>query len=312
VVGVFIAVLLATLLDLNFSLSAGVIAMLSLLDTRKKTFILGLKRLLTGIGALFLGGALFELLGYNVAVLSLFLLLLMVTSHWVSSAHSIIGNFVLVGHIYSAGIVTLPSIINEFLLLAIGVIVGFALTLHMPNDKRLLDDAITYIEDQYQRNLLTMAHNLHNFCFVEFEPHSLDLLEKHIKQQLVIANRYNENIIWKKADFYKQYFAMRLSQVYRLMYMRGNLSILFVAHEEALVLSELTEMIANRITQDGPVDDLLQLIDEKRRFFKTRPLPQTRELFECRATLFQYLKDLEEFINIKKRYLIALKENAGF
>jgi uncharacterized membrane protein YgaE (UPF0421/DUF939 family) len=42
--------------------------------------------------------------------------------------------------------------------------------------------------------------------------------------------------------------------------------------------------------------------------YKESELPATREEFENRATLFQYLNDLEHFIEIKSRFMVDYGE----
>ena len=47
----------------------------------------------------------------------------------------------------------------------------------------------------------------------------------------------------------------------------------------------------------------LTFIAKIREVFKKMPLPQSRVEFESRATLFQFLNDIEEFLEMKKDYM---------
>ena len=49
-------------------------------------------------------------------------------------------------------------------------------------------------------------------------------------------------------------------------------------------------------------------IDLFHQTFRERPLPQSRQEFETRATLFQLLQDMEEFIQLKVDFYQNYKE----
>jgi len=302
------AIIVAELLGLNFSLSAGIIAILSLLDSRKETIQLGVRRIITGVISLAVAVLLFEILGYNLLALGIFILLVSFFSYATNSAFSIASSLVLASHIYSIKNFTVGIYLNEVYILLIGVAMGFLLTLHMPNDEKHLKEGIKYIEEQYKNHLIVMAHNLKNHCVVRHNTHSVFDIEKRIKRCRKISKRYKNNKLFGNSMDYRAYFDMRLEQVYRLMHMKEKMELLFISHHEADKLSEFTEIVSNRFSANSPVDDLLELTDEYYEYFRKRPLPKTREQFECRATLFQYLVEMEEFIRIKARYLESIND----
>lgn len=308
VIGAVAAIIIAELLGLNFSLSAGIIAILSLLDSRKETIRVGVKRIITGVFSVAAAALLFETVGYNLWALGIFTLLVSFFSYIAKSAFSIASSFVLASHIYSLRAFSVNIYLNEFYILLIGVVVGFLLTLHMPDDEKHLKKGIKYIEEQYKNHLIEMAHNLKNHCVVRRNTHSVFEIEKRIKKYRKIAKRYEDNTLFGKSFDYRAYFDMRLEQVYRLMHMKEKMEILFIAHKEADKLSEFTEIISKRFNANSPVDDLIHLTEEYYEYFRKRPLPKTRELFECRATLFQYLVEMEEFIRIKARYIESVND----
>ena len=304
VIGAVAAILIANLFGLSFPLSAGIIAILSLLDSRKETIRVGVKRIITGILSLGVASLLFETAGYNLWALGAFILIISFFSYITNSAFSIASSLVLAGHIYGIGSISYQVFLNEVYILLIGVAMGFVLTLHMPDEEKNLKDGIRYVEEQYKNHLIVMAHNLRNHCVLESNTHTLFEIEKRIKGCRTIAKRYKDNTLFGTGNFdYYKYFQMRLDQIYRLMHMKEKLEILFISHHEADKLSEFTEIISNRFSAHSPVNDLLQLTDEYYEYFRKRPLPKTREQFECRATLFQYLVEMDEFIRIKARYL---------
>ena len=305
-IGVISAILISNLLGLNFPLSAGIIAVLSMLDSRKETALVGIRRIIIGLISLVVASMLFKFAGYNLWALSAFIVLVSFFAYITSSAFSIASSLVLTGHLYQIGQLNAGVFLNEVYILLIGVATGFLLTLHMPDEEKYLKNGIKYIETQYKNHLIIMAHNLKNHFILEHNVHSLAEIEKSIKRYREAAGRYRNNSLFKKQFDYDKYFAMRLEQVYRLIHMKEKLEILFIAHHEADKLSEFTQIISSRFSAQSPVDDLLKLTKEYYAYFKKRPLPKTREEFECRATLFQYLVEMEEFLLIKARYLETL------
>lgn len=308
VIGAIVAIIIAEMLGLNFSLSAGIIAILSLLDSRKETIRVGIKRIITGVISLAVAALFFETIGYNLWALGIFILLVSFFSYIAKSAFSIASSFVLASHIYTLNAFTIDIYLNEVYILLVGVAMGFLLTLHMPDDEKHLKKGIKYVEDQYKNHLIVMAHNLKNHCVVKHNTHSVFDIEKRIKQYRKIAKRYENNTLFGKSFDYRTYFDMRLEQVYRLMHMKEKMEVLFISHHEADKLSEFTDIVSNRFSANSPVNDLLKLTDEYYQYFRKRPLPKTREQFECRATLYQYLVEMEEFIRIKARYLDNIKD----
>ena len=54
---------------------------------------------------------------------------------------------------------------------------------------------------------------------------------------------------------------------------------------------------------------LLMDLDILRNEFKKMELPKTREEFESRAQLLQFLNDMEEFLLIKRNFFITMKNH---
>ncbi len=241
VIGAVAAILIAQLLGLSFPLSAGIIAILSLLDSRKETMRVGIKRIVAGCVSLIIASILFEVIGYNLVALAVFILLVSFLSYVANSAFSIASSLVLAGHLYQTAHITTGIFFNEVFILLIGVVMGFLLTLHMPDDEKYLKDGIEYVQGQYKNHLIALAQNLKNHCMLENDTDSLFEIEKGLKKYIMVSERYKNNLLFGENFDYHKYFDMRLEQVYRLMHMKEKMEILFVSHHEADKLSEFTE-----------------------------------------------------------------------
>ncbi|WP_288925109.1 aromatic acid exporter family protein, partial [uncultured Trichococcus sp.] len=63
-----IAILIAQLLNLNYSVSAGIIAILSVLDTKKSSVLTALQRIASTVLALTIATVLFRIFGFHIIV----------------------------------------------------------------------------------------------------------------------------------------------------------------------------------------------------------------------------------------------------
>lgn len=86
-----------------------------------------------------IGGLVFEFIGYSPLTFSLTLLLFIPIAVKVKATEGIITSTVIILHIYNAGALTVGLVINEVILLSIGITIGIVLNLYMPS---LTDDIV--------------------------------------------------------------------------------------------------------------------------------------------------------------------------
>ena len=128
-----LACVLAYFLDLSSAVSAGIIALLSLSDTRRSTIKLARNRLFSTLLALFIGVLSFHLTGYHIWSFGLYLALYVPLAYKFGWEIGITPSSVLVSHLLVQESISPDLLVNELLLFLIGT--GFALTvnLYMPS-----------------------------------------------------------------------------------------------------------------------------------------------------------------------------------
>ena len=131
-----LACLLAYFLNLSSAVSAGIIALLSLSDTRRSTLKLARNRLFSMLLALAIGVLAFHLSGFHIWSLGLYLALYVPLAYKMGWEIGITPSSVLVSHLLVQESTSLDLLVNEFLLFAIGT--GFALlvNLYMPSREK--------------------------------------------------------------------------------------------------------------------------------------------------------------------------------
>lgn len=266
-----LACLLAYFLNLSSAVSAGIIALLSLSDTRRSTLKLARNRLFSMLLALSIGVLAFHLSGFHIWSLGLYLALYVPLAYKMGWEIGITPSSVLVSHLLVQESTSPDLLVNEFLLFAIGT--GFALlvNLYMPSREE---------EIQYYHTLVE----------------ELDTL---LEEALKLVYLDHSDHLFHQTDYHIHYFEMRQRQSRILRNMAQQINTCHLAASESLILAQLFSKIAGQLSQTNPASDLLDEIERYLEVFRNRSLPKTREEFETRATLLQLLREAKTFIQVK-------------
>lgn len=266
-----LACLLAYFLNLSSAVSAGIIALLSLSDTRRSTLKLARNRLFSMLLALTIGVLAFHLSGFHIWSLGLYLALYVPLAYKMGWEIGITPSSVLVSHLLVQESTSPDLLVNEFLLFAIGT--GFALlvNLYMPSREE---------EIQYYHTLVE----------------ELDTL---LEEALKLVYLDHSDHLFHQTDYHIHYFEMRQRQSRILRNMAQQINTCHLAASESLILAQLFSNIAGQLSQTNPASDLLDEIERYLEVFRNRSLPKTREEFETRATLLQLLREAKTFIQVK-------------
>ncbi len=300
-----LAVLIAEVLHLHYSTTAGIIAMLSVLDTRKQSLIVGVKRLSAASIAVVMAILLFNAFGHHLWVLGVFLMIFIPLLTLLKSTEALTIGTVLVTHIYAINTADTSIFINELALLAIGVTVGWLLNLHMLGIEEEIRQCQVETESAIKELLNKMKLQLLNQCSVKEQENALEDLDRLISAGMSSAIKYNDNYILKDYGYFEKYFAMRRQQYFVLKHMENHFKHMYVAVDEAIPLSEFTALLSETLNECNDGMALLKALKALRHHYKETPLPKTRDEFENRATLFQYLNDLDYFIRIKSAFMVV-------
>ena len=303
---VALAILLAEAFQLSYSTTAGIIALLSLQDTRKQTYLIGLKRVFSSIAAILFASLLFEIFGHSLLILGIFITCFLLFLTLIKSIETFSVSLVLVTHIYTLQRMDLSIALNEILLLLIAILVAVLLNLHMPNSEKKVKKLQRDVEEEMKSILYRMALLLINQCDVNAPKESLERLKGFVNQGIESAVVYNYNYVWRDNSYYVRYFQMRKQQTQLLGHMEKYFTSIFIAYEQALLVSCFTEEVVQEFHELNTAENQLKKVDELLESFRQMPLPKTREEFESRAGLFSYLNDLRYFLEIKKSFMKTL------
>lgn len=296
--GAIVAVLISQFLNLDYAANSGIIVILSVQSTKKKSKDLAIMRIGSTILALTIGTLVFSFMGFTAVAFGVYLLIFIPIAVQLKFHDGIVPCSVLVTHLLSIQSVALPALVNEMMQMFIGAGIGFLLNLYMPSLEKRIEQDIVEIDEMVRKILFEMANCLRTKATTIDEMYYTQL-EAKLKESYNRVKIESENQLIYKQYNHIHYMESRIIQYDILYHMRRCFKRLYASYKQTLMVADLTDMIAINFHGLEISEELNQQIQEYRSTFRLLPLPLTREEFENRATLYEYLNDLEHFLKAK-------------
>ena len=298
IVSAFVALLVAQALHLTTPSAAAIIAILSVMDTKKVSLAATGQRLAAAVLALVIGMGIFAIFGFDVMSFGLYLLCYIPLAYLVKVDIGVAPSTVLVIHLWTQQQLTFELFVNELLLVTIGAGVAILLNWYMPSYRQEIERVREEIEDKMREVLLKMSGFL-TIGNGKNDGEVLQLLKEKLSEAREYVRLEAENHLTKEVTYDYQYFEMRRDQSKLLEIMATNLNEFRWDGEEMSILSEMFKQTAQQLAEQNTASQLIDDIEELLEQFRERPLPQTRREFEKRAQLYQLLRDLKRFVQLK-------------
>ena len=309
-VGSGLAIILANLLNLKYDIFAGTITLLTILTTKRETIRLSFYRMVTFVFSVVVCFLVFNHLGGGWLEYGIFVLIMVFFCEALGWGATISVNAVVGAHFFTEADFSLQFILNEFLLLLIGIVIAVVLSLYSNNrgtQKKVLRD-MQYVEENLKGILLHMADYLRKEPLKHSVWDDINELEEKIKDYIQDAYEYNNNSFSRHPEYYIDYFEMRLLQIDELHSLHYEMRKMQSMPEQAEIVAEFVDFVSESIGKmqvlDAQLDRLYNILEH----MKTQELPKSREEFESRSILYHVLMDLEDFLLIKKRFVDELDE----
>lgn len=298
-IGFMVGFLIAYLFKLPYAFTAGVIAVLSLEPTRKRSFEIGFIRILDSLFAILLAILIFSTLGFYLWTLFLFIILFIPITFFINLQGGIVVSLVLISQLYLER--DLNFSFNALYILLIGVGVAFLLNLYMPKltleIKRLIEDV-----DDEMNNIIQLIAKDEKPDFTHLD-NTLKSAYENIHHDLE-----NSNVIDLSNKL--KYIDMRREQTEILKRISKSLINIKDIKEKRIIKTYLASF-KNQIGESNYAfhleEKLLILLND----FKHSELPTDRESFEFRAELYHILLELHQFLHLKLHYHEDTKEKGN-
>ena len=298
IVSAFVALLVAQALHLTTPSAAAIIAILSVMDTKKVSLAATGQRLAAAVLALVIGMGIFAIFGFDVMSFGLYLLCYIPLAYLLKVDIGVAPSTVLVIHLWTQQQLTFNLFVNELLLVTIGAGVAILLNWYMPSYRQEIERVREEIEDKMREVLLKMSGFL-TIGNGKNDGEVLQLLKEKLSEARSYVRLEEENHLTKEVTYDYQYFEMRRDQSKLLEIMAANLNEFRWDGEEMAILSGMFKQTAQQLAEQNTASQLIDDIEDLLEQFRERPLPQTRREFEKRAQLYQLLRDLKRFVQLK-------------
>ena len=297
-----IAVIICKYLGIKFAVTSGIIAILSIQDTKREAIFISIKRIAAAVIAILLSYVLYIVLGNNPIIFGVFLLIFIPFTVKLNIVEGMVPAAVLSTHLLISSNINVTWILNEILLTIVGVGVAMMFNLYSASLEEDYEKNKTKIEEQYRFILTHLAVSLITQKLPSDEKEIFENVENLLSETKSMAQKISMNYILRSSEFYISYIDMRLAQFETLKRMKRHFSRFYMTYNQTKILSEFTNDVAVNIYADNDCRELIKKINLLRNDYKKMELPKNREEFENRALLFQFLNDLEDFLMIKKEF----------
>lgn len=306
--GCGIAMMIAEVIGLDYGASAGIIALLTLQDTKKETLRVSFKRVIAFMISVIIAYAAFFMAGYDPVGYSLFLFGFTAICIYFKMQDAIAMNAVLATHFLIEKNMSFSMIKNEAMILFIGILIGIILNLYIPSNRKKIRETQKTIEGCLKKVLSEMAENIVSGNNIVEENDNMLILEEKIKQGINYAYADMNNTFFQERKYFIEYMEMRSQQYRVLKEINEKIAALEVVTKQSEEVSEFINIISNTLSESQNTRGLLQIEKELLIKFKDSELPRTREEFETRAVLYIILMNFRIFLNMKKGFVDNLSD----
>lgn len=302
-VGSCLSIVLAEFFQLQYATSAGIIALLTVQDTRRGTITLTVDRFLSFLLSIFLIFVCFHFTGRLEWVnYGSYIFLMVTVCYYFDWQNAISVNAVMGTHYLMSPNYSLEFVLNELALILIGTGVAVAMNWKMPSSLQMIRKDMQKIEDDMQQVLKELALYLKGPKDSEQVWFDLDILETRIHEGLDRAHEQAHNTMAGEDLYYVEYMEMRLQQCAMLQTLRSRVWKIRELPRQAEIIGRYLEYLAYYVHEEEVPGEQMEKLSQIFGQMKSEPLPVTREEFENRAVLYHVLMDLEEFLFVKQRF----------
>lgn len=297
-IATLMAILVADALGVTGPLSAGLLAVLGVDVTRKRSIKTISARFFASLLGLVFACVLFEMLGFHYWVLAIYILVAFPAIARANFKEGIVTSSVVVFRVYGNGSITMQSLWTQIELLVIGL--GSALIVNLAYMPRASDQMVEIrkrVDKQFSIIFSKIAESLRNPDDIW---NGKEIIEagKEIRKGKEAAHRAMENQMLHPDETWSIYFYMRKEQLESIQNMMQLVSHVYRKLPQADDVAELFDQLSRDVTEEiytGRTEFLLSRLEEE---FKRMELPATREEFEIRSAILQLNRELSLYLKL--------------
>ncbi|MCA1009612.1 aromatic acid exporter family protein [Halobacillus halophilus] len=300
--GTPIAIWIAQLLQLENFVSAGILTILCIQITRKRSFLTSWYRFSACLIAMGFSYIFFEILiGYNPIAIGLMLFAFIPVTVRLKLTQGIVTSSVIILHLYISGDIGWNIILNEIILIIVGIGTALLLNLYMPSLENKLEDYQKRVEENFRvilKEISTYLREGRDSWTGKEMAETEEILEKATS----LAFRDVENHLLRIHNRHYHYFHMRTKQFDLLQRMLPLVSRITPPSKHGGRIADFFDDLAEAVHPGNTAVLFLHQLNDMKEEFREDELPETREEFEARASLFHLLHEIEQYLIFKSSF----------
>ncbi|GAB6990127.1 aromatic acid exporter family protein [Paenibacillus pini] len=299
-VATIMAVTVADVVGVSGPLSAGLLAILGVDVTRKRSLRTVSARFFASLLGLLVACVLFALFGFHYWVLPLYILVAFPTITRARFKEGIVTSSVVVFRVFGSGNLEFHTLWTQVELLVIGLGSAMIVNLaYMPKTSEQMIQIRKRVDEHFSVIFAKISKTLHDPSYI-WDGAEIIEASKAIQDGSTAANRALENQMLHSDEAWNVYFYMRKEQLESIQNMLQLVSDVYQKLPQADLVAELFEQLSQDVTDEHYTGRTENLLKELALAFKKMDLPTSREEFEVRSAILQLSRELSLYLKIAK------------
>ncbi|HBF2314920.1 TPA: hypothetical protein KN067_001878 [Clostridioides difficile] len=306
--GCSLAIFIAWLLKLEYSMVAGVIVLLTVKDTKRETLKGSIGKIYGFLLCTIFSYLCFNILGYNLTSFSIFIFIIIPLCFLLNIQDVIAMCVVIASHHYLQGETSIKWILNEAGIFAVGTGIGVLINMYIPTNIHKIHEVQKKLQEEVSIVLIDIADIIVNPK--KENGYSRDLYKLNSLIDSSISETYDNinNTLLSDTRFFLEHMDIIKSQRDILENLYSYVSQLNSTPPQAHILSAFIHKIGYTEFEAETGNLLLEELKRLMLSMKNHPLPVDRTEFENRAILFLCLTELKQFL-VNRKHAQMLRDN---
>ncbi|HHU6749663.1 TPA: aromatic acid exporter family protein [Staphylococcus pseudintermedius] len=299
-VGMALGVIFAQLIGLDNYASSAILVVLCIKDTKIHSVHAIISRFISCLIAIGFGWAIFPLFGQHAWVLGLIVLFFIPVTVMINMQEGVVTSIVILLHFFNADVIDFSLVVNEVLLIIVGLAIAFTMNTIMPN----LDHQLSKYKKEIEFQFKNIFHTFSSACAMHNNRPDVTFnsLGHTIQEAKSIAFRDVKNHFVRNENSYYHYFDMRENQLEILKRIKNHIKHMNANDVMSAQVAQLFNEMAENVNENNYTALRLHTLYQIRLEIDQLPLPQTHEELLTRSSMIQILYDTEEYLTIKAKF----------
>lgn len=301
-VGASVAMLIAMFLELDYYSSAFILTVLCIQPTKRKSLRAVYARIIASVIGVGFAFIFFEGIAYHPLVFGLILILFIPTLVSLRFQDGFVSSVVILLHLFDSKELTWSLLWNEAQLMAVGFGVALLVNTYMPSIEQDLKKYRLDLESLYSKIFYEIALYLRDNDS-DWDGKELVEASEIIERGKALAYQDVENHLNRRQNLYYLYFDMREQQFEIIERVLPKITALPVDISHSRIVAEFMEDLADHVHSGNTAHQFISKLDEVKAEFSKMPLPKDHESFLAMAALYQFIEEMEQYLEIKRNFV---------